>query len=197
MRFAFLLFAVLLAASAASAGEFCAVNQGGYLFSCYPTLATCQQVAASMNGACSYRETPSNSSSVASDYNSGWAAGQALGQILFGGQQQSSRDAAAARRATDPRLLPLVGPDDYVSPESQAMIFSTLKTALEMDAPNSKRTWTNPTKGSVGTVTVGADSTSRYGQTCREFALTLTTKNGHTGNTAGTACRTDSGWVWQ
>lgn len=124
----------------------------------------------------------------------------AMTGILKGLQQgMAQRDAQEAanqqflancRSEMHPKLLSLTS--DCVSLETENIIFSTLNTALEMDAGSSLRNWSNRNTGSFGTISVQREANSAYGNVCREFNISFNF-DGKTQSTSGTACRVSSG----
>ena len=104
------------------------------------------------------------------------------------------QDREMCRSAMDSRLLPLTS--ECISSTTQRIILSALNTSLEMDASNGVRAWSNNEKGSSGYIVMKGDSSSRYGQSCRNFEI-LFDFEGERKSTTGTACRGSSGgWNW-
>ena len=187
-----LMIGSLLLGAAANADQFCLIDNTGRQIGCYPTFDACQ-----VNGmgwpssSCMYLPGPqARQPTIVDSFMSGMKEGQQQ-------RERQEQQKQQLRAATDPHLLPLVPSDTGVSAQSQSLIYSTLNSALEMDAPNSTRRWQNSGAGSYGTVTVGAEQTSRYGEVCRSFRLTLTMANGETRDTSGLACRINGEWVWR
>jgi hypothetical protein len=101
------------------------------------------------------------------------------------------REANELRANTPAFLLPLSS--EPMSRETVVIITSTLNTALEMDGAGTPRTWKNPTTGSKGVLTTGAQKTSQYGSTCREFVVAMDS-NGTRTAVKGDACRVAGEW---
>lgn len=100
------------------------------------------------------------------------------------------------RRNTDPRLLPLLGPDVELSPETRSAIMSAIFAALDMNAPGTSREWRNVQTGAYGAVSPQQVVPNIFGEPCREFSISMTINSGQTRTIAGTACRKNGQWVW-
>lgn len=96
-----LAFGLLALAQPCEAEQWCAYSAAGIELGCYGSYEMCQHTAAQMRGACQIRpessDSPSGSDSFAKDYNEGYAAGRAIGTLLFGDPEERRRKEQSQR----------------------------------------------------------------------------------------------------
>jgi len=154
---------------------------------CYPSLDMCNSTIQYGNGSCVFQQAQQH-------LQNSWPG--VLIETLQQNQNNQNNANAAIRAATDSRLLPLCIDGGGISAESQTKIFTTLNSALEFDNSGITRGWRNDNVGSSGTVTVGDTVKNKYQTPCREFKLTLTTREGKSSQMLSAACRNNNQWVW-
>ncbi len=175
--------------------DFCAVNNFGTISTCFLTLDMCRSWVSGSGGGCVFRgnapqpqQLPTLWDSIKESVEQNRREEQA--------QQEAQEQLQRERASVYPKLLPLVTVDTSLSKESESIILSTLQRALEMDAGSSRREWRNNNVGSSGEVTVDTESQNRYGDTCRDFRISLNVSGQPTHTVEGTACRKNGRWVW-
>lgn len=176
--------------------DFCAVDNFGTISTCFPTLNMCRSWVSGSRGGCVVRGDMPQPQQAPPTF---WDTLKEIGEQNrreAQGQQEAQEQLQRERASNDPRLLPLVEANTFLSMESQATILSTLQRALEMDAGGSVREWRNNNVGSFGKVFVDTESQNRYGDTCRDFRISLNASGQPTRSVEGTACRKNGRWEW-
>lgn len=107
-------------------------------------------------------------------------------------QLRSQKDAKAS--TGDPRFAPLLD-GKPLSEETEQIIKNTLFQSLELSVVGDVRPFSNPQRGTTGTVIILAEQESASGKKCRDFRISLSFK-AQTKSMDSTACSNGSEWVW-
>lgn len=171
--------------------DFCSVDNFGNVTSCFPSADMCQQWARTSQGRCVLRQSGGTPAGGGARQGGDWLGN--LNQTLGGIAERQRAAIKDAKANTPDYLLPLSTPSQPTSRETNAIIESTLKTALEMEPGQALKEWANPAKGSKGFVAVEAGVKNQFGDICREFFITLDYSSERRG-VKGNACRSGGTW---